>query len=249
MNVAIVFAGGIGTRMGAGIPKQFIEIEGKPILVHTLLLFQHHHRIDRIYLAVQEEYADYVGELVKQHGITKLAGTAPGGDTAQDSIYNALVKARTECPEDAIVLLHDGIRPFVGYDVITNNIEGVEKFGTAITCVPCYQTIVVSSDGQSVGSVPYRKETFTAQAPQSFRLGDILAAHEIVRQRPERYENMVDNCTILRSLDRPVHMVEGNRGNIKVTTPEDIYILKAMFRYRADVQAARKDKSETSLEV
>jgi len=241
MNVAIIFAGGMGFRMGADVPKQFIEIDGKPILVHTLLQFQFHTAIDRIYLVTQPEYHDYVRELAEQHGITKLAGLASGGDTAQDSIYNGLKKAETECPPDTVVLLHDGIRPFLAYDVITHNIETVREKGNAITATPCYQTVIVSKDGKLVDSVPYRKETFTAQAPQSFFLGDIIAAHDRIRARPEGYENMVDACTILRTLGIPVHMVEGNRGNIKVTTPEDVYLLRALFQYREDVRAAQGD--------
>ena len=239
MNIVVIFAGGMGFRMGADIPKQFIEINGKPILIHTMLQFQFHRDIDRIYLVSQPEYYDLCRSLARDHGITKLAGIAPGGETAQDSIYNGLKLAESECPPDTVVLLHDGIRPFLAYDVITKNIQGVREKGNAITSTPCFETVIVSRDGSTVENVPYRKETYTAQAPQSFFLGDIIAAHDRVRARPERYENMVDACTILRSLDIPVHMIEGNRGNIKVTTPEDIYLLKALFQYREDIKAQR----------
>ncbi len=237
MNIAIIFAGGSGVRMGAGVPKQFLEINGKPIIIHTLQLFQYHRMIDKIYISVLEDYITYMEDLAAEYHIRKAAGIIPGGKTAQDSIYNALKRAEAENPEDSVVLLHDGVRPFVSYDVITRNIEGVKKNGNAITCTSCFETILVSKSGEEVDSVPYRKETFAAQAPQSFYLKDILAAHDAVRSTPDGYENMVDACTIIRSLGQTAHMVEGNRGNIKVTTPEDVYMFRALLQYKENEQA------------
>ena len=237
MNIAIIFAGGSGVRMGAGVPKQFLEINGKPIIIHTLQLFQYHKMIDKIYVSILKDYVDYMKELVDDYHLSKVVSVIPGGETAQDSIYNALKKAESENPEDSVVLLHDGVRPFVSYDVIANNIEGVKKNGNAITCTACYETILLSKSGEQVDSVPYRKDTFAAQAPQSFVLKDIIAAHDVVRARPEGYENMVDACTILKSQGIEVHMVEGNRGNIKVTTPEDVYMYRALLQYKENEQA------------
>ncbi|MCM1105970.1 MAG: 2-C-methyl-D-erythritol 4-phosphate cytidylyltransferase [Blautia sp.] len=237
MNIAIIFAGGSGVRMGAGVPKQFLEINGKPIIVHTLQLFQYHDQIDKIYISVLKEYVSYMKELVEEYRLKKTAAVIEGGETAQDSIYNALKRAAAENPEDSIVLLHDGVRPFVSYDVIADNIRGVKEHGNAITCTACYETILLSKDGDQVDSVPYRKETFAAQAPQSFFLKDIIAAHDVVRARPERYENMVDACTILKSQGLDVHMIPGNRGNIKVTTPEDVYMYRALLNYKENEQA------------
>ena len=237
MNIAIIFAGGSGVRMGAGVPKQFLEINGKPVIIHTLEIFQYHDRIDRIYISVLKDYIPYMKELVDEYRIRKTAAVIPGGETAQDSIYNALKKAEEENPEDSIVLLHDGVRPFVSYDTISANISGVMEMGNAITCTSCYETILLSRDGDTVTSVPYRKETFAAQAPQSFYLKDIIAAHDVVRARPERYENMVDACTILKSQGLDVHMVPGNRGNIKVTTPEDVYMFRALLTYKENEEA------------
>ena len=168
MNIAIIFAGGSGVRMGAGVPKQFLEINGKPIIIHTLQLFQYHKMIDKIYVSILKDYVDYMKELVEDYHLSKVVSVIPGGETAQDSIYNALKKAESENPDDSVVLLHDGVRPFVSYDVIANNIEGVKKNGNAITCTACYETILLSKSGEQVDSVPYRKDTFAAQAPQSF---------------------------------------------------------------------------------
>lgn len=237
MNIAVIFAGGSGVRMGAGIPKQFLEINGKPIIIHTLQLFQYHDKIDKIYLSVLDEYIPYMQELVEEYRLRKVAKVLPGGETAQDSIYNALKTAEAENDADSVVLIHDGVRPFVSYEVISDNIESVKKYGNGITCTPCYETIMISRDGEQVEKVPYRKETFAAQAPQSFYLKDIIAAHDKVRSTPGRYENMVDACTIIRSQGIEAHMVMGNRGNIKVTTPEDVYMFRALLQYKENEQA------------
>lgn len=237
MNIAIIFAGGSGVRMGAGIPKQFLEVNGKPIIVHTLQLFQYHKKIDKIYLSVIEDYIPYMEGLVQEFHLSKVAGVMPGGETAQDTIYLALKKAREENPADSIVLLHDGVRPFVSYDVISENIKSVKKYGSAITCTACYETILLSKDGENVGQVPYRKETFAAQAPQSFYLQDIIDAHDAIRATENGYTDMVDACTIMKTIGKEVHMVAGNRGNIKVTTPEDVYTFRALLQYKENEQA------------
>ena len=237
MNIAIIFAGGSGVRMGSGIPKQFLEVNGKPIIIHTLQLFEFHKKIDKIYISIIKDYISYMQRLTEDYHLTKVCGIMAGGETAQDSIYIALKRAAEENPGDSIVLLHDGVRPFVSYDVITENVESVQKYGSAITCTPCYETILLSEDGEQVKHVPFRKETFAAQAPQSFHLQDILEAHDQIRQSENGYTNMVDACTIMKTLGKEVHMVQGNRGNIKVTTPEDVYMFRALIQYKENEQA------------
>lgn len=237
MNIAIIFAGGSGVRMGAGVPKQFLEINGKPVIIHTLQLFQHHRMIDKIYVSVLKDYIPYMKELVDEYRLKKVVDVIPGGATAQDSIYNALKRAEQDNPGDSVVLLHDGVRPYVAYDVISKNIETVKEKGNAITTTSCYETIMMSKNGEEVDYVPLRKETYSAQAPQSFFLKDIIAAHDVVRARPEGYENMIDACTIMKSQGIPVHMVAGNRGNIKVTTPEDVYMFRALLQYKENEEA------------
>lgn len=232
MNIGVIFAGGSGVRMGSGIPKQFLKIDGVPILVYTLKLFQHHKKIDKIYLSVLKDYIPYAQSLIEEYRITKVASVLAGGITAQDSIYIALQKAAEENPGDSIVLLHDGVRPCVSYDVISENIRVVQENGNAITCTSCYETILLSKDGTSVDKVPCRKETFAAQAPQSFFLKDIIRYHDMIRASENGYENMVDACTIITSLGVKAHMVEGNRGNIKITTPEDVYMFRALLQYK-----------------
>ncbi len=236
MNIAIVFAGGVGTRMGSDIPKQFLELNGKPVLAHSLGLFQEHPRIDRIVLVVSPRYFDDCRALAAKYGISKLHRLAACGDSAQESIYNGLKATAEDFPPETVVLLHDGVRPYLEPQVIDANINGVEQFGNAVTFTPCYETIVLSKDGEQISAMPYRRESYTAQAPQSFRLGDILAAHERIRTRPEGYTDMVDQATICWTLGIPIHLVRGNRGNVKITTPEDIVMLDALLKWQKEAK-------------
>ena len=231
-NLAIVFAGGSGVRMGSATPKQFLELDGKPVLAHTLELFERHPRIDGIYLVASAEYVDAANALAERFGISKLRGVTAGGASAQESIYNGLRLAAERESASSVVLLHDGVRPYVAPEVITANVEAVERYGSAITYTPCYETIVLSKDGAKIESIPPRSHSYTAQAPQSFRLGEILAAHERIRARPEGYTDMVDQATICFTLGIPLHLVPGNRGNVKITTPEDIVTLEALLKWR-----------------
>lgn len=239
-NIAIIFAGGTGQRLNNGensIPKQFLKINEKPIIIHTLELFQKHHSIDKIYIAIHPDYYEYMQELVKHYYITKTAGIVKGGATGQDSIYNALKLAQSENPEDSIVLIHDGVRPNITEEVITKNIECAKKNGNAITCTSCFETILVSENGKNPQHVPYRKHTYSAQAPQSFHLGEIVQAHESTRKVNPNYTDIVDSCTLFKTLNKPTYMIFGNRGNIKITTIEDLYILRAFIRYKEDLEA------------
>ena len=234
MNVALIFAGGCGTRMGATVPKQFLEINGKSVLEHTLSLFQAHPQVDGIWLVVASDQLERARELAAGCGISKLMGLAVGGDSAQASIYNGLVALSAVCGPDTIVLIHDGVRPYVDRRVIAANIESVKEHGNAVTFTPCYETIVISRDGRTIDALPYRRESYTVQAPQSFRLGDILSAHERIRSRPEGYTDMIDQATICHTLGIPIHLVPGNRGNIKVTTREDLSMLSALLASRME---------------
>ncbi len=239
MNIAIIFAGGTGQRCktGGNIPKQFIEVLGKPIIIHTLDIFQNHPQIDKIYIAIHPDYLEYMHSLVDKFNITKVKGITKGGDTGQESIFNALKMAQKENKPSDTVLIHDGVRPILDNDVITKNIESVEKYGNAITCTNCHETVLVSINGLNPIHVPFRNNTYTAQAPQSFRLGEILEAHYTLQQnRQDPYENMIDSCTIFDHLGLKTYMIQGNRGNIKITTQEDLHILKALIEHRREEQ-------------
>lgn len=240
MNIAIIFAGGTGQRLNNGentLPKQFLKINDKPIIIRTLDLFQNHKDIDKIYIAIHPDYYEYMQDLIKYYYITKTAGIVKGGVTGQDSIYNALKLAQKENPEDSIVLIHDGVRPNITEEVITKNIECAKKNGNAITCTSCFETILISDNGINPEHVPYRKNTYAAQAPQSFKLGEVIEAHEITRKTNPHYTDIVDTCTLYKTLNKKTFMVKGNRGNIKITTIEDLYILRALIRYKEDLEA------------
>lgn len=231
-NIAIIFAGGSGVRMGAGKPKQFLEVGGMPIIIHTLEIFENHPNIDEIYVACKEDYIGKLKKMIRRFDIEKVMNIVPGGTTGMGSIYNALRAARAWNDEDSIVLIHDGVRPCINNVLIDEVIQSVIDNGAAATCTPLYETPVVSTSGEIVESTPPRVECYTAQAPQGFRLGEILDAHEKVRKDDPEYTGIVDSCTLMRRLGRDVAIVKGPRSNIKVTTPEDLYIFKAMIEYR-----------------
>lgn len=235
-NIAIIFAGGSGARMGSGIPKQFIEVNGKPIIIHTLEIFEDHPDIDEIYVACKSDYITKLRKLAQRHMITKLVGVVPGGATGQDSIFHALTAAKEHNADDSVVLIHDGVRPCITKELIDDILQSVEKYGSAVTCTPLYETPVISEDGESVNDVPDRARFYTAQAPQSFYLGDVLRVHEKVRKENPQYKGIVDTCSLFKSLGKEVHLVVGPRGNIKVTTPEDLYAFRALIEYRESEQ-------------
>ena len=240
MNIAVIFAGGVGKRMQTGgLPKQFLEVEGVPILVHTLRVFQTHSRIDAIVLVMVSDWIDYANALITEYGLDKVVSVVPGGSTGQESIYNglvvskALVESRGEHADDTIVLLHDGVRPVIDHDTISANIEGVKANGSAITCVPCKETVVmVNEDGSRVIRIVEREKTRIAKAPQSFYLTDILAAHE--RARKLGRNDVIDSCTMMQLYGAVApSVIEGTSSNIKVTTPEDYYTLQALLNLQS----------------
>ena len=239
-NIAIIFAGGTGQRLKNGsdsTPKQFLKIYNKPIIIHTLEIFQNHPEIDKIYISIHPDYFEYMHKLVKHYYITKTAGIVKGGTTGQDSIYNALKLAQSENFADSLVLIHDGVRPNITDKVISDNIECAKQNGNSITCTSCFETILISENDKNPKHVPYRKHTYRAQAPQTFKLGEIVNAHEQIRQTNPNYTDIVDSCTLFKTLGKETYMVKGNQGNIKITTIEDLYILRALIRYKEDMEA------------
>lgn len=243
-NIAIIFAGGVGKRLNGGdsTPKQFLKVNDKPIIIHTLELFQRNENIDKIYIAIVPTHLEYMKELVKYYHLSKVAGIIEGGATGQDSIYKALKLALAENSAESLVLIHDGVRPNITQEVINKNIENAGIHGSSITCTPCYETVLISKSGDTPTSVPYRSETYTAQAPQTFVLKDILEAHEKERIDNPDYIDIIDSCTLMKKQGLSPSMISGNRGNIKITTIEDLYILRALIRYKEDIEAFGLDK-------
>lgn len=230
MNVAVIFAGGSGQRMNhGGIPKQFLEFRGKPIIIYTLELFENHPEIDAITIACIEEWIPHLSSLIKQFRISKVKGVVKGGNTSQDSIRNALECTAQYAPENSVVLIHDGVRPLITPSTISENILTVKKYGTCITCVPAIETILVKT-GESKLSIPKREDCRLARAPQSFFLRDILKAQR--RAVEEGRRDFIDCCTLMHHYGYELHTVEGPVENIKITTPTDFYLFKAWVDIR-----------------
>lgn len=233
MNIAVVFAGGVGSRMQSkGVPKQFLKVFDKPILIHTLERFQENANIDAIVLAGLPDYAEYTQKQADRYGITKLKKIVPGGVNGQGSIYNALQAAKEVAGdrEDVIVLIHDGVRPLIDDELIDLNIQTVKEKGNAVTCVECKETVSVVNDNDEIIDTVERSSCRIARAPQSFYLKDILGLHE--RALSEGRTDFIDSCSMMRYYGQTLHIAMGKSENIKITTPEDYYLFKAVLESR-----------------
>lgn len=237
MNIAVIFAGGVGSRMHSKErPKQFLEMYNKPIIIHTIEHFENHKMIDGIVVVCVEEWIPYLKELIYKFRIDKIKKIVPGGATGQLSIYNGL-KAAKEIAKDekAIVLIHDGVRPLINEKVITDNIQSVIETGSSITTGNVTETIlVVNEEDSSINYVPSRKDSRVAKAPQSFWLDDILEAHE--RSLQEGECNCIDSCTMMQKYGYKLHLIDGPSENIKITTPSDFYIMRAILEAKENAQ-------------
>ncbi len=237
MNIAMIFAGGVGKRMKTtGKPKQFLMVHGKPIIVHTVEIFQNHEEIDGIIVVCVSDWIDYMEEMKYRYRLDKIGAIVPGGETGQLSIYNGL-KAAAECygtdPEN-IVLIHDGVRPLIEAKTISDNIESVKKYGSAITSVRAQETIIEVTDEGEVSDVIDRSHAMLARAPQSFFLAEILDVQE--KAIAQGITNAIDSCTLMRSFGKTLATVEGERNNIKITTPEDFYTFRALYDAKENQQ-------------
>ena len=225
-NIAIIFAGGSGRRMNTkSRPKQFLEFRGKPIIIYTLELFDNHPEIDGIVIACLEEWIPYLQKMIRKFEINKVQAIVPGGETGQDSIRAGLEAAEKIGEKDSIVLIHDGVRPLITEQTITDNIECVRQFGSCITCIPATETFIVSRNDGGL-DIPTRADSRIARAPQSFRLGDILEAHR--RAVAEGRHDFIDSCSMMSHYGYKLHTIDGPIENIKITTPTDYFIFKAM---------------------
>lgn len=226
MNISLIFAGGLGCRMNTkGRPKQFLEFRGKPIIIYTLELFDNHPEIDGIIVSCIEDWIPYLEKLIHKFGITKVRSIVPGGETGQDSIFNGLVEAERLFPMDSCVLIHDGVRPLIAEQTISDNIEAVRQYGSCITCIPAIETFVVTQPDGDL-EIPSRKDSLVARAPQSFVLSDILEAHR--KARSEGRNDFIDSCSMMSEYGHKLHTIIGPMENIKITTPTDYFIFKAM---------------------
>lgn len=235
MNIAAIFAGGSGVRMHTkSRPKQFLELNGKPIIIYTLELFDNHPQMDAIVVACIDSWIPFLKKMIRKFEITKVIEIVPGGETGQDSIYNALQAAeRAADGKDATVMIHDGVRPLITEQTITDNINTVEEFGSCITCVPATETFVVSQADGSL-EIPSRANSLIARAPQSFHLSDIMTAHR--RAISEGMHDFIDSCTMMSHYGYTLKTIIGPMENIKITTPTDFFIFRAMVEVHENQQ-------------
>ncbi|MDY5102957.1 MAG: IspD/TarI family cytidylyltransferase [Agathobacter sp.] len=236
MNIGVIFAGGVGKRMNSRVkPKQFINVYGKPIIIHTLELFDNHEEIDAIAVACLEDWIPYLEELLEKFNIKKVKKIVPGGASGQESIYNGL-KAAEEIAggEKSIVLIHDGVRPLIHAKTISDNIASVQEHGSAITSVTVKETVLVVSKDNSIDSVPKREDTRLARAPQSFYLDEIIGAHR--KAIAENKLDFIDSCSMMQYYGKKLYLIEGPQENIKITTPDDFYTMRALLDAKEEAQ-------------
>ena len=235
MNVAVIFAGGVGRRMNnTSTPKQFLELHGKPIIIYTLEVFQNSPSVDAICISCLASHMDYMARLCKKFEIDKVKWIVAGGATGQESIFNGLNAVHQDCPGDTVVMIHDGVRPIINDELIRANIAGVHTWGNAISCTKATETPAeINSEGEIV-AISERKNTVIAKAPQSFRLEDIYSAHQKAREIGRN--DFIDSASMMRHYGAKLHMVECAWDNIKITTPSDYYIFKAIVEVKENAQ-------------
>ena len=235
MNIAAIFAGGSGVRMHTkSRPKQFLELNGKPIIIYTLELFDNHPQVDAIVVACIDSWIPFLKKMIRKFEITKVVEIVEGGETGQDSIYNALQAAeRIAKGEEATVMIHDGVRPLITEQTITDNLKTVEEFGSCITCIPATETFVVKQADGAL-EIPERANSLIARAPQSFRLADIMTAHR--RAISEGRHDFIDSCTMMSHYGYSLKTIIGPMENIKITTPTDFFIFRAMVEVHENQQ-------------
>lgn len=233
-NIAVIFAGGSGKRMNTvSRPKQFLELGGKPVIIYTLELFDVHPNIDGIVVVCIESWIPFLKKQLRKFEINKVVDIVPGGETGQESIYNGLFAASKHYKDEDVVLIHDGVRPLITEKTITDCINTTALKGNCITCVPATETFVVTqSDGTF--HIPSRADSLIARAPQCFRLGDILKAHN--KAIAEGRHDFIDSCTMMSYYGHRINTIIGPMENIKITTPTDFFIFRAMVEVHENQQ-------------
>lgn len=230
MNIALIIAGGRGNRMGQDIPKQFIHIEGYPLIIRTLMCFERHPDVNAIAVVCLKGWETVLQSYSQKYGITKLKHIYPGGDSGMSSIHNGIYGLKNDgYSDDDLVLIHDSVRPLLSQNIISSNIAICNAYGYAITGIKCREAILLSEDGFSATSSIPRETLIRTQTPQTFKLGNIIAVHEEAKQKG--IVDSVASCTLIAELgNREMHIVPGSDVNIKITTPDDLDLLKSLIR-------------------
>lgn len=229
MNIALILAGGKGTRMGmVDQPKQFIDIYGKPIVIHTMEAFDVHEDIDAIAIVCLKEWHDDIRIWTRKYELNKVKWIVEGGETRQQSVFNGLKAIEDDISPDDIVVIHDAARPLISHRIISDNIEEAKRFGAVDTVIPSADTIIQSKDDNIISSIPVRKELYLGQTPQSFKYSIIWEAHKNASE--ETLKIATDDCRLVLSYGMDVHLVNGDKLNFKITTMEDLLLLKSIVK-------------------
>jgi 2-C-methyl-D-erythritol 4-phosphate cytidylyltransferase len=229
MNIALLTAGGIGNRMGQDIPKQFMTINEKPVLIYTLEVFQSHPEIDAIAVVCLSGWEPMLQAYANQFRITKLKWIFPGGASNQESIYNGITGLRqNNCKDDDIVIVHDGVRPLISHKIISDNLETCKKFGFAVTGLLCKEVIMEIKDDLVLPIEIPRERLVRTQTPHTYHLGSLIQAHHDAEKKG--INDTVAPCDMIAKIgEHSQHLVQGSEKNgLKLTRPEDVDIFKSL---------------------
>ena len=236
MNIGVIFAGGVGSRMHSKeTPKQFLKVHDKPIIIHTLEHFEKCEDIDAVVIACLPDKIEYLNGLLYKYRIEKVKKVVSGGATGQGSIYNALCAAEEVADGNrAIALIHDGVRPLINAKLLSDNIHCLKEYGSAITSGIVKETVVIIDENGEIKQVPSRALSRLAKAPQSFYLDEILSAHRTAIK--EGKTDFIDSCSMMQYYGKKLHMIDGPYENMKITTPDDYYTMRAILDAKEDSQ-------------
>ena len=230
MNVALLTAAGVGSRMHQDVPKQFIHVDDKPIIIHTMEAFQKHPSIDAIIVVTLESWMDVVWSYAKQFNITKLKWVVPGGETGQESIKCGLLELKKHMNPDDVVMIHDGNRPLVTSEIISDSLATFKKYGNAVAVIPCTEVVFESEDGISSHVSTPREKLFRTQTPHTYTLGDLLWAHEEAERK--NITGTAATPMLMMKLGKESYFSKGSEENLKITTTDDLRIFKALLHTR-----------------
>ena len=231
MNYALILAGGVGQRMRkTGMPKQFLEVFGKPIIIYTLQKFENCEDIDEIVIACHSSWKEYMDSMILRYDIKKIRAVISGGKDRQDSVLNGLKYLQSiGAKGDDIVVIHDGVRPLIQKNILSENVRVAKEFGSAMTVRPVIESVIVTDSNEAnFESFKKRDDTYSLTAPQTFRFEVLTKAYEELKGK-ETPMPLLDSALVFTYLGNNIHIIKDNNNNIKITTPEDYYILKAML--------------------
>lgn len=232
MNIAVILAGGTGSRMGmVDRPKQFIEIYGKPVVIHTIEAFEINEKIDAICVICTKEWQEDLSIWIKEYDIRKVRWIGNAGRTRQESSLNALDVIKDDATGDDIIIIHDSARPLISQRIINENIEKATQFGACDTVIPAQDTVIRSLDGEHLDSIPARHELYLGQTPQSFKYSIVRKAYDDYFSKPENERPvMTDDCGLVLASGVEIGMAMGDKLNMKMTTMEDLLLIKSIIR-------------------